>query len=224
MAEDVLVFDVNETLLDLAALDASFEDVFGDARVRREWFGQVLQSAMLSIATGVHRDFGTIGRAALDMVAVRHGLRLDPGKRDEVVGGMRSLPAHPEVPEALGRLRDAGFRMATLTNSPPAVVEAQLANAGLSDFFEAQLSVEAVSRLKPAPEPYHYAADALGVPIGQTRLVAAHAWDVTGAIRAGARAAFVARPGMVLDPTGETPDIVGADLTEVAEAMITKTS
>jgi 2-haloacid dehalogenase len=52
------------------------------------------------------------------------------------------------------------------------------------------------------------------------RLVAAHDWDVTGAIRAGAAAAFVARPGMALSQASETPDIVGSDLETVAAAII----
>ncbi|MDQ3655068.1 MAG: haloacid dehalogenase type II, partial [Chloroflexota bacterium] len=41
----VIVFDVNETLLDVGALDPLFVRMFGDATVRREWFGQMLQSA-----------------------------------------------------------------------------------------------------------------------------------------------------------------------------------
>jgi 2-haloacid dehalogenase len=56
--------------------------------------------------------------------------------------------------------------------------------------------------------------------VGQVRLVAAHAWDVAGAIRAGCAAAFVARPGMVLNPLFEPPDVIGADLREVADRII----
>lgn len=218
--EHVIVFDVNETLLDLSALDPVFDRVFGDAGVRREWFAQVLQSALVSVATGVHRDFGTIGRAALVMVAGRRGVALDDDDTEAVLGAMRRLPPHPEVPGALARLRDTGARLATLTNSPLATAQAQLDHAGLSEAFEARLSVEGAGRLKPAREVYHYAADALGVAPGGMRLVAAHAWDVTGAIRAGCAGAFVARPGMVLDPTGETPDVVGADLDAVVDRLL----
>lgn len=220
MASEVIVFDVNETLLDLSALDPVFERAFGDAAVRKEWFGQVLQSALVSVATGVHRDFATIGRGALDMVVARRGTTLADDDREAVFAGMRSLPPHREVPGALARLRDAGLRLATLTNSPPPVAEAQLDNADLSDLFEARLTVEGAGVLKPAPEVYRYAAEELGVAPEGMRLVAAHAWDVTGAIRAGCRAAFVARPGMVLDPTGETPDIVEADLDGIADRLL----
>jgi 2-haloacid dehalogenase len=216
----VCVFDVNETLLDLGALDPHFERVYGDAGVRRSWFLQLLQSALVATVTGVYSDFGTIGAAALEMVAEREGVYLSEEDKQEILGGMRELPPHPEVAKSLERLREAGLRMATLTNSTREVAEAQMENSGLRGYFEQILSADAVKRLKPAPEPYMMAAESLGVEIGQVRLVAAHSWDVAGALRAGCAAAFVARPGMVLDPLVERPDVVGVDLREVADRIL----
>src|SRR5260370_382818 len=118
----ICVFDVNETLLDLRALDAQFARVFGDVGVRQAWFTQMLQNAFVATITG----------------------------------------------------------------------------------------------------PYRMVADRLGVAIGDLRLIAAHAWDIAGALRAGCAAAFVARPGMVLDPLVERPDVVGADLLEVAERILAR--
>lgn len=216
----VIVLDVNETLLDLAALDPVFAEIFGDGSLRRAWFGQVVQSALVSIITNTYADFSEVGQAALTMLAARHGHALSAGEREAVRQGMRALPPHPDVRPALERLREAGFRLSALTNNPSAVVEAQLANAGLRDLLELAMSADEVRRLKPAPEPYRMAAERLGVAIEQVRLVAAHAWDVAGAQRAGCAAAFVARPGMVLDPLLPRPDIIGADLREVAEAIV----
>jgi 2-haloacid dehalogenase len=138
--------------------------------------------------------------------------------RQEILGGLRNLPPHPEVPESLDRLRDAGFRLATLTNSAQEVADAQIGNAGLADRFERVLSADTAKRLKPAPAPYRMAARRLGIPDRELRLIAAHAWDVAGALRAGCAAAFVAR--QPFDPLVEEPDVVGADLAEVAEGII----
>ncbi|MDP8958167.1 MAG: haloacid dehalogenase type II [Actinomycetota bacterium] len=215
-----IVFDVNETLLDLGALDGPFEEAFGDARWRREWFGQVLRLALVLTVTEAYRDFSVVAGAALEMTAQVAGISLGEDRRKEILAGVRRLPPHPEVPESLDRLRSAGLRLATLTNSPPATVEAQLENSGLRGFFERSLSVDEVGRFKPHREVYHHAVRELGVQPSGMRLVAAHNWDVTGAIRAGCAAVFVARPGMVLGPLDERPDIVGGDLSEVADRIL----
>jgi 2-haloacid dehalogenase len=215
-----LAFDVNETLLDLQALDEPFERLFGDTAVRAQWFAQLLQSALVTTVTDAYSDFGAVGRAALHMVASRRGRPLTDDEANEILGTVRRLPPHPEVRDALERLRAAGFRLATLTNSTEEVARAQLEHAGLASLFERTLSADSVRRLKPAPEPYRMAARELGVEVGGLRLVAAHAWDVAGALRAGCLAAFVARPGMVLDPLAPAPDIVGAHLGEVADRLL----
>jgi 2-haloacid dehalogenase len=216
----VQVFDVNETLLDLAGLDPHFERAFGDAGLRRAWFAQMIQSALVATVTGAYRPFGEIGLAALAMTAEQAGVELSDPDRDAIAGGLRRLPAHPEVPGALERLHRAGMRLAALTNSTEEVARAQLEHAGIIGWFEQVLSADMVERLKPAPEPYLLAAERLGVPVGQVRLVAAHAWDLAGATRAGCATAFVARPGKVLDPLVEAPDVIGADLAEVADRII----
>jgi 2-haloacid dehalogenase len=214
----VCVFDVNETLLDLAALDPLFERAFGDTSVRRLWFNQTLQSAFVATMTDAYTTFGEAAGAALRMTEERDGVQISDEDRREILGGLRNLPPHPEVPESLDRLREAGFRLATLTNSTQEVAEAQIENAGLGDRFEQVLSADTAKRLKPAPAPYRMAARTLEVPERGMRLVAAHAWDVAGALRAGCAAAFVAR--QPFDPLVERPDVVGADLAEVADAII----
>jgi 2-haloacid dehalogenase len=216
----VLLFDVNETLLDMAALDPHFSRVFGDARVRREWFAMMLGSALLFTVTGPYVDFGSHFRTALHLTAERHGMTLGPEDEQAILAGVRALPAHPDVRPALERLRTAGFRTAALTNSTAAVEEAQLTNAGIRDLFDEALTADDAKHLKPAREAYEAAARRMGVALAQTRLVAAHAWDVAGALRAGAAAAFVARPGMQWNPLIERPDVWGVDLHEVAAQII----
>jgi 2-haloacid dehalogenase len=134
------------------------------------------------------------------MVAERQGVELSDEDKQQFLGSMQVLPPHPEAEESFGRLRDAGIWLAALTNSTQQVVDAQIDNSGLRDYFEQELSADTVHSLKPAPAPYRMAAERLGVEFGQVRLVAAHAWDMTGAMRAGCAAALVATLGMVLNP------------------------
>jgi 2-haloacid dehalogenase len=216
----VIAFDVNETLLDLKALDAQFERVFRTPGVRQEWFKQVLQSALLTTILDAYADFGAVGASALEMTAAVHDVLLTEDNRKAILGAMRELPPHSEVPDSLRRLHEAGLRLCALTNSTQAVAEAQLEHAGLARYFERILSADMVRRLKPHAAVYHMAARECGVEPPALRLVAAHSWDVAGALRAGCAAAFVARPGMALDPLFGPPDIVGADLAAVAEAIL----
>jgi 2-haloacid dehalogenase len=216
----VLVFDVNETLLDLGALDPHFQRVFGDASVRVEWFQTMLLSAFLTTIAGPYKPFGEHFRAALAITALQRDLRVSPEDERAILAAVRTLPAHPDVRPALERLRSAGYRLAALTNSTAEVEEAQLKNAELADLFEKALSADTGKRLKPAPEAYANAARELGVKAGGMRMVAAHVWDVQGALRAGCAAAFVERPGAVWNPLLDRPDISGPDLSDIAERVI----
>jgi 2-haloacid dehalogenase len=60
-----------------------------------------------------------------------------------------------------------------------------LERAGVRGLVEHVVSVEAVRRWKPAPEPYRHATEVCEVPAERMALVAAHGWDVHGAGGAG---------------------------------------
>lgn len=215
----VLVFDVNETLLDLGSLREPFARAFGDAASVGEWFARLLHGSLVATVTDAYEDFGSIGRWALEAVAARRGADLPDADRDAILATMRRLPAHPDVRDALERLRAAGFPLATLTNSSGDLARAQLKHAGIPDLFDHVLSVEEVRRYKPAPEPYLMAAERFGVPPSEMRMVSAHDWDVWGAMRAGCAAAYVARTEAPF-VLGGPPDLAGPDLSLVADAIL----
>lgn len=215
-----MLFDVNETLLDLSVLQPHFERVFGDVGVMQSWFAVLLHSSVVTTLADAYHDFGTLAGAALDVVAARQGMEVAEDERKAILGTVRELPPHPDVVPSLDRLREAGLRMATLTNSAHATVSAQISNAGLSDYFEALLTVDDVRAFKPSPEPYRMAARTLGVEIDQTRLIAAHDWDVFGALRAGCRAAFIARGGRPYHPLYDKPDVMAPDLAAVTDQIL----
>lgn len=218
----VIAFDVNETLLDLRALDGPFAELLGSADLRGQWFAQMLQLSFVGGLTGEYVDFTTAQRAALHMLARRIGRSVSDEAVRGMVDRMSSLPPHPEVPQALARLAATPLTIVALTNSVQDVAEAQLRNAGLDAHFDAVMSADNVRALKPAPAPYLAVAERYGVDIGEIRLVAAHSWDVSGALAAGARAAFVGRPGMVPSPLGPQPDIAEPDVAAVAERIIAR--
>lgn len=216
----IIAFDVNETLLDLSALDSHFQLNFGNATVRKEWFEQVLKQAFVSTIIGAYSDFGAIGRSALLVVEERQGKRLSEQQRSRILQTMRKLPPHPDAKEGFKRLRDGGWRLVALTNSTLEVAEMQLKNAGLLENLERVFSADSVRRLKPAPEPYQMAARELGIATESLLFVAAHSWDVAGAAKAGCTTAFLTRPGQVLDELTPKPTFIAANVRDLADQLM----
>lgn len=219
MPQDV-AFDVNETLLDLSALDPLFDRNFGTPAVRKEWFSRILQLASVTTITGRYSDFSAIGEAALKAVEDIHHRVLSPPARQDILDGMTKLPAHTDVSHGLATLQRAGVRIVALTNSTLEKAELQLTNAGLRPYLQHVFSADSVRRLKPAPEPYQMAAKELGIATKSLMLVAAHSWDIAGAASAGCETAFLARPGQVLDVLTPKPNFIASDLRDLADQLL----
>lgn len=215
-----LVFDVNETLLDIEALCPFFERVFGDARILRQWFAELILYSQALTLSGEYTRFGALAVAVLQMVATIRQVELNDRDLDEFKSTMSKLPPHREVPEALEKLAQAGFRMVTLTNSAGEAGKASLVHAGIFDFFEHSFSVDEVTRFKPAREVYAHVAQTLHAQPSDLRLIAAHTWDTLGALAAGYSAALVTRPGNAPLAVGPQPDIVEPDLLQTAARII----
>ena len=216
----VIVFDVNETLLDIEILNPFFEKVFGDARVMRQWFAELILYSQAITLSGGYAEFGQIAVAVLQMISQIRAISLGASDVEEFKDRMRELPAHKDAPPALELLSNAGFRLVTLTNSAPAAGTATLEKAGLASYFERQFSVDAVKRFKPAPETYQSVASALATNASSLRLVAAHTWDTMGAMASGWKAALLTRPGNAPLLFGEQPDIIESDLLAIAKRII----
>ncbi len=219
MAPPVIVFDVNETLLDLSALRSPFEGIFGPSAPLGEWFARMLHGSLVANLTDSYRSFGEIGVEALEALAKKRHVELESGQAERVVAMMKSLPPHPDVPSALQRLTALGYRMITLTNSSIDVAGRQLENAGITQHFEAALSVETVRKFKPSAEPYTMALDHLGIGPDEAVMVAAHDWDVHGAQTVGMAGAFLDRPGAVWSIKTSTPGWRGPNLNEFVHGL-----
>src|SRR5919197_4268790 len=81
----ILVFDVNQTLLDVNALRPAFERAFGSGSVLSEWFSLLLQYASVVSLVEAYSDFGTVGGAVLDMLAHSKGVQLSSEDRTRIL-------------------------------------------------------------------------------------------------------------------------------------------
>jgi 2-haloacid dehalogenase len=219
-ARPLIVFDVNETLLDLTTMEPVFERIFGQRQAMRLWFANfIMYSAALTVA-GCYVPFTDIGAAVMKMLADTQGIKVGDADRKELTEKFSIMPPHPEVPAALHRLRDAGFRLFTLTDNLLEVQTRQLEHGGIVDLFERRFSADGVKHHKPSRQAYAYVERELGAAPSQFCMIACHTWDTLGAVAAGWDAALIKRVGNDVLGVGPQPSIVGRDLNDVADQLI----
>lgn len=217
----VLFFDVNETLLDLNVMKKSIGAALGGRpELMPLWFTTMLQYSLVTTVANHYQDFGTIGAAVLMMVAHKNGIAITDKQAKDDVAAILSLPAHPEVKEALLLLKKEGFKLVAFTNSSNKAVETQLKYAGIHDLFDDVLSIEDVGKFKPHVDTYNWAARKMKLKPKECMLIAAHGWDVAGANWAGWQTAFVSRPGQQLFPLANLPEINEENILSVAQKLI----
>jgi 2-haloacid dehalogenase len=180
-----------------------------------------MYSVALTLA-GSYAPFTDIGSAVMKMLAHTRGIKVDSVDEEELKEKFSTMPPYPEIPAALRKLRDAGFRLFTLTNNLVEVQTRQLRHGGIDDFFERCFSVDSVKLYKPARQTYAYVEKELGVRPSQLCLIACHTWDTLGAVAAGWDAALIKRVGNDVLGVGPQPQIVGDDLNDVADQLIAR--
>lgn len=217
----VIVFDVNETLSDMAPMARRFTDVGVPGLLAKVWFAGLLRDGFALAASGGQETFAWLARSGLEGLLAGADLNRPAAEAaDHILAGFSDLTVHPDVPDGVRLLREGGLRLVTLSNGSADVADRLLTKAGIRDEFERLLSVEDAPAWKPAPAAYAYAARACSVPIGQMLLVAVHPWDIHGARQAGMRTGWIARqrapyPGYFADP-----DLHAADLSVLAGQIL----
>ncbi len=217
---ELIVFDVNETLLDLSPLKTKVNQVMGSDLAFDLWFSNLLHYSLVETVTGNYADFSSIAAVTFRMVAQKLEIEIDDDKITSTLEAIKSLPPHSDVIPALTGLEKAEFAMVALTNGNQDVAETQLANAKLDGFFKSIISVENVGRYKPHPDPYTFILEKMEISSANAILVAAHGWDIVGAKRAGMQTAFVERKEKSMYALGESPDFTGRTVLEVAEKLV----
>ncbi len=215
------VFDMNETTLDLAPVRSEINRQLGHSGAAGMWFARLLGLSMAITATGHYKSFTQLARAAMGSVAdsVAGFDSISDEDWQLVVDAILTLPPHPDVADGLDRLIADGWRLFALTNSTQAAVEAQLTSGGITDRFEAIVSVEAVQTFKPSPAPYHHIADVADVEPSDMWMVAAHDWDLAGAKAVGMKTAFVSRPGARFLDVFPPADVTATDFADLATQL-----
>lgn len=220
MKNETILFDINETVLNLESLKPKFSDVFGSEEALSLWFSKLLHSSTVCIATDVDTNFAELAAAMLESIAANYELQLTELTRKELLSAFADLPPHPDIKGALSKLRSNKFRTVAFSNSSLSLISTQMKNSGLTRFFDEIISVEETGSFKPSPTVYKFAAKVLGEPIETLRLVAAHDWDTHGALSVGLKAAYIDRRGKPYHPLYLKPDIQSNTMDGIVDQII----
>jgi 2-haloacid dehalogenase len=220
-AREALAFDMYGTLVDPIRIWQQLEVYVGNSaqRAAEIWRMKQLEYTFRLTAMQQYADFEYVTGKALDYAVAAVGHDLDAAKRRMLLAQYDQLEQFPDVHEGLRQLAAAGHTLVVLSNGTPRMLQAGAGSAGLGDVFEALISVDEIGIYKPAPAVYQHAAERLGRPIGEVRLVSANPFDVVGAAAAGMQVAWLDRSRGLFDTLGQPPAMVVSSIPELAERL-----
>lgn len=222
MPTQTILFDINETVLDLSILKPKFRTYFDDESHMSTWFSVLLHSSTVCLVTEASSDFKSLALSALKTVAGRLNKSLTDEDYQDILSTFSCLPAHADIKPALKVLKVAGYQLVALSNSSTALLNAQLSFSELDEYFDNAISVEQAKTFKPSKHAYQFALQQLHIEPTQARLVATHDWDTHGALSAGLKAAFINRSGAPYNSHYLKPDIQTNDMADLVQQIIAK--
>ncbi len=217
-----LGFDIYGTLIDPHGVTLKLEELIGDTAPD---FSQVWRTKQLeyTFRRGLMRNyenFVVCTRNALDYADAVFKTSIREEDKQTLMQAYRVLPAYDDVPEALQKIRAAGFRMYGFSNGIAEAVSGLLEHAGISEYFDGVVSVDEVKSYKPDPDVYQHFVDSTGCDKASAWLVSSNPFDVQGAVNFGMQAAWLHRfSDVVFDPWGIEPTIVMKELGEIVERV-----
>jgi 2-haloalkanoic acid dehalogenase type II len=147
---------------------------------------------------------------ALTAVAAIEGLELPPERAGVLGDALPSWPVFGEVPGALGRLREDGWRLAILSNTDPDLLATSVAAIGVP--FDLTITAQEAGSYKPAPGHWRrFYLETGAEPGGHVHVAASLFHDIEPAARMGIRAVWINRLAETSDlpRAAELPDLTG---------------
>ena len=185
------------------------------AELSNAWRTRQFEYQWLRALSGHHADFWQTTEDGLVFAAKLLQLELTPAKRAQLMQAYLGLKAWPDVLPALGALKEAGVRLAFLSNMTAKMLAAGIRNAGLDGIFEQVLSTDQIRTYKPDPRAYQLAIDAFKLERYEILFVAFAGWDAAGAKWFGYPTFWVNRLNLPGEELGVAADATGRGLADL---------
>lgn len=218
---EALAFDMYSTLVDTIGISREIEQMLPEQgqRISLLWRQSQLEFSFRVTLMERYEDFAHLTRKALGYALAATGNTLSQEQQDRVLEQYQRLEPFADVQPGLERLQAAGYQMVIFSNGALSMLNPLLDATGLRPYFQDIISAEEVRVYKPTPTIYRHAAKRLGRAPAETRLISANPFDITGALNAGLKAAWVNRTSSPADPLGQAPDVIVTSITELARAL-----
>lgn len=225
MTDEALCFDMYGTLCDTSSVTATLSEQLDVtdrfvAEIDLMWRQKQLQYSFQLNAMNEYVPFEEVTERALEYTLEFYDLDPDEDAHGRILDSYDELAPYPDAVETVERLSEAGFTTAILSNGNPEMLEPLAAHAGLTPHLDDIVSADEVSAFKPTPAVYENAAERVGVPLDQCRLVSSNAWDVAGASNAGMMTGWVNRAREPPERVGGVASVQVRTLTELANSLI----
>ena len=210
-------------IIDPRPVFAKAEEIFPGkgSELSNAWRIRQFEYTWLRTLGGRYVDFWQVTEESLVFAAKMLKLDLSADQRDQLMQSYLALKAWPDVLPALKALRDAGIRMAFLSNFTDAMLDAAVRNSGLEGFLEGHLSTDKVRAFKPDPRAYQMGVDAFKLPKEEIAFAAFAGWDVAGARWFGYPTFWINRLNLPVEELGVVPDGVGSGLGDLVKFVTT---
>jgi 2-haloacid dehalogenase len=209
-------------IIDPRPVAAKTEELFPGRGLElgRAWRTRQFEYTWLRTLGGNYADFWQVTEQSLVFAAKSLKIDLPADQRDQLMQSYLKLKAWPDVLPALKQLRDAGIRMAFLSNLTDAMLDAAVENSGLEGFLEGHLSTDKVRAFKPDPRAYQMGIDAFHLKKEEIAFAAFAGWDAAGARWFGYPTFWVNRLNTPVEELGVVPDGVGAGLDDLVKFVM----
>jgi 2-haloacid dehalogenase len=228
-----VLFDAYGTLFDVYSVSLAAEQLFPGhgTRLAQVWRDKQIEYSRLVTTSnhGAHYlPFWDLTEKALqyaiNIIAPRarpvsaNG-QFDSKNEDAAVQTLmnqyRHLSAFPENREVLTALKQRGITTGILSNGDPAMLEAAVRSAGLSDLLDHIISVDSIRKYKTHPDAYALGSNATGLQPKQMLFVSSNGWDALAATWFGYRTLWVNRAGLPWESFDTRPTREGTGLRDV---------
>lgn len=215
-APKIITFDCYGTLVQWYEV---FAREIGEVLARHQSHGVAALTVLESFSTHSrrltaepqYRPYKEVLRIGFTAAFREHGLAPTAEDIERIARAPETMGPHPEVPEALRRLRER-YQLAIFTNSDNDLIAPTVAGIGVP--FDYVITAEQAKAYKPSPTLFEYAYRAMGVTASETVHVAMgmHS-DMKACHELGVRGIWVNRRGETGNPAwlpyAEVPDLEG---------------